>query len=85
MTKYIRSATALKRAGPKGKAVFMEPITDAFRSPPSSLIYADDIKVRLLNYIYTTLLFSDASVDFNIVSWNRYILSRSPIDSCLLR
>lgn len=37
-----------------------------------SLIYADDVKPRLLNYIYTTLLFSDANVDFNIVTWNRY-------------
>ncbi|KAJ9100921.1 hypothetical protein QFC20_005337 [Naganishia adeliensis] len=37
-----------------------------------SLIYPDDVKPRLLNYIYTTLLFSDANVDFNIVTWNRY-------------
>ena len=36
-----------------------------------SLIYTDDIKNRLLNYIYTTLLFSDANVDFNVVTWNR--------------
>jgi hypothetical protein len=27
-----------------------------------SLIYADDIKTRLLNYIYTTLVFSDANI-----------------------
>jgi hypothetical protein len=39
----------------------------------SSLIYPDDVKPRLLNYIYTTLLFSDANVDFNIVTWNRYV------------
>ncbi|KAE8271165.1 hypothetical protein A4X09_0g1194 [Tilletia walkeri] len=44
----------------------------------NSLIYADDVKVRLLNYIYTTLLFSDASVDFNIVSWNRVVLLHGP-------
>ncbi|PWN53112.1 P-loop containing nucleoside triphosphate hydrolase protein [Violaceomyces palustris] len=43
-----------------------------------SLVYADDIKVRLLNYIYTTLLFSDANVDFNIVSWNRVVLLHGP-------
>lgn len=36
-----------------------------------SLIYEGDIKEKLLGYIYSTLLFSDASVDFNIVSWNR--------------
>ncbi|KAI3487141.1 hypothetical protein L1887_48974 [Cichorium endivia] len=32
-----------------------------------SLVYEDDIKAKLLNYIYTTLLFSDASVDFNLL------------------
>ncbi|KAJ9126089.1 hypothetical protein QFC24_002361 [Naganishia onofrii] len=43
-----------------------------------SLIYADDVKPRLLNYIYTTLLFSDANVDFNIVTWNRVVLLHGP-------
>jgi hypothetical protein len=37
------------------------------------LIYGDDVKNKLLNYIYTTLLFSDANVDFNIVTWNRSV------------
>ena len=37
-----------------------------------SLIYPGNIKLKLLNYIYATLVFSDADVDFNIVSWNRY-------------
>lgn len=43
-----------------------------------SLVYEDDIKAKLLNYIYTTLLFSDASVDFNLVSWNRVVLLHGP-------
>ncbi|KAJ9475477.1 Pachytene checkpoint protein 2 [Pseudozyma hubeiensis] len=43
-----------------------------------TLIYSDDIKPKLLNYIYTTLLFSDASVDFNLVSWNRVVLLHGP-------
>ena len=43
-----------------------------------SLIYEDDIKSKLLNYIYTTLLFSDANVDFNLVSWNRVVLLHGP-------
>lgn len=43
-----------------------------------SLIYEDDIKPKLLNYIYTTLLFSDANVDFNLVSWNRVVLLHGP-------
>lgn len=38
-----------------------------------SLIYGDDVKNKLLNYIYTTLLFSDANVDFNVVTWNRSV------------
>jgi hypothetical protein len=36
-----------------------------------SLIYADDVKQRLLKYIHTTLTFSDALVDGNIISCNR--------------
>ncbi|PWN93079.1 AAA-domain-containing protein [Acaromyces ingoldii] len=43
-----------------------------------SLIYEGDIKTRLLNYIYTTLVFSDADIDFNIVSWNRLVLLHGP-------
>ncbi|CEH14241.1 thyroid receptor-interacting protein 13 [Ceraceosorus bombacis] len=43
-----------------------------------SLIYGDDIKLRLLNYIATTLRFSDANVDLNIVAWNRVVLLHGP-------
>ena len=43
-----------------------------------SLVYEDNIKPKLLNYIYTTLLFSDANVDFNLVSWNRVVLLHGP-------
>lgn len=39
----------------------------------TSLIFADDVKQRLLNYIQTTLIYSDANVDFNIISWNRSV------------
>ncbi|KAF9468935.1 P-loop containing nucleoside triphosphate hydrolase protein [Collybia nuda] len=43
-----------------------------------SLIYADDIKMKLLDYIHATLVFSDANVDFNLVSWNRVVLLHGP-------
>lgn len=43
-----------------------------------SLVYEQDIKSKLLNYIHTTLLFSDANVDFNLVSWNRVVLLHGP-------
>ncbi|KAL0949586.1 hypothetical protein HGRIS_009635 [Hohenbuehelia grisea] len=43
-----------------------------------SLIYADDIKLKLLDYIHATLVFSDAKVDFNLVSWNRVVLLHGP-------
>ncbi|CAK5275753.1 unnamed protein product [Mycena citricolor] len=43
-----------------------------------SLIYADDIKLKLLDYIHATLVFSDANVDFNLVSWNRVVLLHGP-------
>ncbi|SNX86604.1 related to PCH2 - putative ATPase [Melanopsichium pennsylvanicum] len=43
-----------------------------------TLVYSDGIKPKLLNYIYTTLLFSDANVNFNLVSWNRVVLLHGP-------
>ncbi|KII95771.1 hypothetical protein PLICRDRAFT_170374 [Plicaturopsis crispa FD-325 SS-3] len=43
-----------------------------------SLIYSDDIKLKLLEYIHATLILSDANVDFNLVSWNRVILLHGP-------
>ncbi|KAI0092756.1 P-loop containing nucleoside triphosphate hydrolase protein [Irpex rosettiformis] len=43
-----------------------------------SLIYSDDIKAKLLDYIYATVVFSDAEVDFNVVSWNRVVLLHGP-------
>ncbi|TDL29268.1 AAA-domain-containing protein [Rickenella mellea] len=43
-----------------------------------SLIYEDDVKSRLLNYIYATVGFSDAGVDHNLVSWNRVVLLHGP-------
>lgn len=38
-----------------------------------TLVYDGDVKGKLLGYIYSTILFSDASVDFNIVTWNRCV------------
>lgn len=38
-----------------------------------SLVYADDLKARLLNYIHSTVAFSEAEVDFNVVTWNRSV------------
>ncbi|KAG8768177.1 hypothetical protein FRC12_005729 [Ceratobasidium sp. 428] len=43
-----------------------------------TLVYEDDIKSRLLDYIYATMLFSDANVDPNVVSWNRVVLLHGP-------
>ncbi|KAH9077437.1 thyroid receptor-interacting protein 13 [Lactarius deliciosus] len=43
-----------------------------------SLIFPDGTKSRLLDYIYATVLFSDADVDFNVVSWNRVVLLHGP-------
>ncbi|KAJ3778370.1 P-loop containing nucleoside triphosphate hydrolase protein [Lentinula raphanica] len=43
-----------------------------------SLIYEDNIKMKLLDYIHATLVFSDAGVDFNLVSWNRVVLLHGP-------
>ncbi|EJU06191.1 thyroid receptor-interacting protein 13 [Dacryopinax primogenitus] len=43
-----------------------------------SLYYGDDVKSRLLNYIYATIRFSRAGVDANVVSWNRVLLLHGP-------
>ncbi|XP_070585835.1 pachytene checkpoint protein 2 homolog isoform X1 [Erythrolamprus reginae] len=43
-----------------------------------SLIYDAEIKSDLLNYVTTALLFSDRSVDNNLISWNRVILLHGP-------
>ncbi|KIK65474.1 hypothetical protein GYMLUDRAFT_38946 [Collybiopsis luxurians FD-317 M1] len=43
-----------------------------------SLIYEDNIKTKLLDYIHATLIMSDAGVDFNLVSWNRVVLLHGP-------
>ncbi|TYJ51399.1 hypothetical protein B9479_008031 [Cryptococcus floricola] len=43
-----------------------------------TLVYSDDIKARLLNYIYSTILFSECEVDFNVIAWNRVILLHGP-------
>lgn len=34
-----------------------------------SLIYTDDIKIKLLDYIHATLVFSDANVDCKVLFW----------------
>ncbi|ORX98587.1 pachytene checkpoint protein 2 [Basidiobolus meristosporus CBS 931.73] len=43
-----------------------------------SLVFDDNIQNNLLRYIHTTMLFSDRSVDANIISWNRIILLHGP-------
>ncbi|GAA6025308.1 hypothetical protein JCM11491_002443 [Sporobolomyces phaffii] len=43
-----------------------------------TLIYDGEVKEKLLGYIHSTMLFSDASVDFNIVTWNRVVLLHGP-------
>ncbi|XP_063312015.1 pachytene checkpoint protein 2 homolog [Pelobates fuscus] len=43
-----------------------------------SLIYDGDIKSNLLDYVTTTLLFSDKNVDSNLISWNRVVLLHGP-------
>ena len=38
-----------------------------------TLIYDCDVKMQLLNFVQTTLMFSDRGVNSNIISWNRFI------------
>ncbi|KAG8572262.1 hypothetical protein GDO81_011996, partial [Engystomops pustulosus] len=43
-----------------------------------SLIYDCEIKSNLLDYVTTTLLFSDKNVDSNLIAWNRVVLLHGP-------
>lgn len=43
-----------------------------------SLVFDESIKYNLLDYAFTTLLFSDMSVNTNLISWNRVILLHGP-------
>ncbi|KAM5264470.1 pachytene checkpoint protein 2 homolog [Ctenodactylus gundi] len=43
-----------------------------------SLVYDVEVKSHLLNYVMTTLLFSDKNVDSNIITWNRVVLLHGP-------
>ncbi|GAA5926275.1 Pch2p [Sporobolomyces koalae] len=43
-----------------------------------TLIYEGHVKEKLLGYIHSTMLFSDASVNFDIVTWNRVVLLHGP-------
>jgi hypothetical protein len=38
-----------------------------------NLIYEEDIKGKLLRYIYSTVEFGERDIDFNIISWNRCV------------
>ncbi|KAM6376393.1 pachytene checkpoint protein 2 homolog isoform 2-T3 [Alca torda] len=43
-----------------------------------SLVYDTEVKSHLLDYVTTTLLFSDKNVDSNLISWNRVVLLHGP-------
>lgn len=43
-----------------------------------TLIYDSDVKKQLLNFVQTTMMFSDRGVDSNIISWNRVVLLHGP-------
>ncbi|KAG0261706.1 hypothetical protein BGZ95_004174 [Linnemannia exigua] len=43
-----------------------------------SLIFEDRLEVKLLEYVYTTILFSDRNVNPHLVSWNRVVLLHGP-------
>ncbi|XP_033708616.1 pachytene checkpoint protein 2 homolog isoform X1 [Tursiops truncatus] len=43
-----------------------------------SLVYDVEIKSHLLDYVMTTLLFSDKNVDSTLITWNRVVLLHGP-------
>uniref|UniRef100_A0A667ZXQ1 Pachytene checkpoint protein 2 homolog n=1 Tax=Myripristis murdjan TaxID=586833 RepID=A0A667ZXQ1_9TELE len=43
-----------------------------------SLVYESAVKTQLLDYVSTTIYFSDKNVDSNLISWNRVVLLHGP-------
>nr|XP_020468490.1 pachytene checkpoint protein 2 homolog [Monopterus albus] len=43
-----------------------------------SLVYESGVKTQLLDYITTTMYFSDKNVNSNLISWNRVVLLHGP-------
>ncbi|XP_054638882.1 pachytene checkpoint protein 2 homolog isoform X1 [Dunckerocampus dactyliophorus] len=43
-----------------------------------SLVYESGVKTQLLDYVTTTMYFSDKNVDSNLISWNRVVLLHGP-------
>ncbi|KAI3360466.1 hypothetical protein L3Q82_002362 [Scortum barcoo] len=43
-----------------------------------SLVYESGVKTQLLDYVTTTIYFSDKNVDSNLISWNRVVLLHGP-------
>ncbi|XP_030014651.1 pachytene checkpoint protein 2 homolog [Sphaeramia orbicularis] len=43
-----------------------------------SLVYENGLKTQLLDYVTTTIYFSDKNVDSNLISWNRVVLLHGP-------
>ncbi|XP_068092580.1 pachytene checkpoint protein 2 homolog isoform X5 [Hyperolius riggenbachi] len=43
-----------------------------------SLIFDNEVKTNLLDYVTTTLLFSDKNINSNLISWNRVVLLHGP-------
>ncbi|KAF0045339.1 hypothetical protein F2P81_001868 [Scophthalmus maximus] len=43
-----------------------------------SLVYESGVKTQLLDYVTTTIYFSDKNVDSTLISWNRVVLLHGP-------
>uniref|UniRef100_A0A8C9XQM0 Pachytene checkpoint protein 2 homolog n=1 Tax=Sander lucioperca TaxID=283035 RepID=A0A8C9XQM0_SANLU len=43
-----------------------------------SLVYDSGVKTQLLDYVTTTIYFSDKNVNSNLISWNRVVLLHGP-------
>ncbi|CAG8613109.1 7764_t:CDS:10 [Ambispora gerdemannii] len=43
-----------------------------------NLIFDNNVKTRLIEYVTTTMLFSDRDINPNIISWNRVVLLHGP-------
>ncbi|KTF73295.1 hypothetical protein cypCar_00042076, partial [Cyprinus carpio] len=90
LTKNVESVAVADLTGPKfevyGCAIsYILQLVDLkahnlseFHGIWESLIYEEGIKTQLLDYVSTTIFFSDRNVDSNLIAWNRVVLLHGP-------
>ncbi|ACO63793.1 predicted protein [Micromonas commoda] len=78
VTEHVESVTEMD--GEDDIATYKEWVLPSrdFHGLWESLVYGDDVKLRLTKYAGNALLFSQRGVDPNLIAWNRVVLLHGP-------